>query len=83
MSQLINNLYLEGVLNGAVNTMAVDFVLINFMEKTQFIYVNLLFSFNEGGFLNENKSIRVCKNCNFSEFCVPQMRSAILANCYI
>lgn len=57
MSQLINNLYLEGVLNGAVNTMAVDFVLINFMEKTQFIYVNLLFSFNEGGFLNENKIV--------------------------
>ena len=43
MSQLIDDLYLEGVLNGAVNTMAVDFVLINFMEKTQFIYVNLLF----------------------------------------
>ena len=57
MSRLINNLYLEGVLNGAVNTMAVDFVLINFMEKTQFIYVNLLFSFNEGGFLNENKIV--------------------------
>ena len=57
MTQLINNLYLEGVLNGAVNTMAVDFVLINFMEKTQFIYVNLLFSFNEGGFLNENKIV--------------------------
>jgi len=57
MSQLITNLYLEGVLNGAVNTMAVDFVLINFMEKTQFIYVNLLFSFNEGGFLNENKIV--------------------------
>ena len=57
MSQLIDDLYLEGVLNGAVNTMAVDFVLINFMEKTQFIYVNLLFSFNEGGFLNENKIV--------------------------
>ena len=57
MSQLITNLYLEGVLNGAVNTMAVDFILINFMEKTQFNYVNLLFSFNEGGFLNENKIV--------------------------